>query len=72
MCAKYWKLLLKETRNIQERMSKYCHIEMVVLPWKQLKFTKYIGFRNLESETYCCQVSSLYVPQTRNNQINQC
>ena len=48
MCAIYWKLLPKETRNIQERMSKYGHFEIFMLPWKQLKFTKFICFRNLE------------------------
>ena len=30
MCAKYWKLLPKETQNIQERMEKFL---IVMLPW---------------------------------------
>ena len=60
MCAKYWKLLPKETRNIQKRMKKYGRFEIVMLPWKQLKFTKFISFRNLESWKHTVAKFHLY------------
>ena len=32
----------------------------------------YLFLKSQEIKTYCGQVSSLYVPQARNNQINKC